>query len=47
MYRTNVQVSQEIYVISNARANANFVEHRKAEVGLPRISLLGGWAHRG
>src|ERR671918_2608848 len=39
LYRTNVQVSQEIYVFSNAQANANFLELRKAEVGripLPR-----------
>src|SRR5215213_9768518 len=47
LYRPNVQVSQEIYVFSNARATANFVELRRGEVGLPRISLLGGWAHRG
>src|SRR5215213_11034863 len=26
LYRPNVQVSQEIYVFSNARANANFLE---------------------
>jgi hypothetical protein len=32
MYRTNVQVSQEIYVFSNARANANFLELRHGEV---------------
>src|SRR5215218_959514 len=38
LYRTNVQVSLEIYVFSNARANANFFELRQGEV--PRIPLL-------
>ena len=32
LYRPNVQVSQEIYVFSNARATANFVELRRGEV---------------
>jgi hypothetical protein len=43
LYRTNVQVSQEIYVFSNTRANANFLELRKAEVQLRRIFLPRTW----
>src|ERR687889_2082800 len=42
LYRTNVQVSQGIYLFSNARANANFVELRRGEVlriPLPRTPV--------
>ena len=32
LYRPNVQVSQQIYSFSNARATANFLERREGEV---------------
>jgi len=40
LYRTNVQVSQEIYVFSNAQANANIYE--KALFVKPTWRLLLG-----
>jgi hypothetical protein len=45
LYRTNVQVSQEIYVFSNTRANANFFELRKAEVRLRRNLFPDTWVN--
>jgi len=45
LYRTNVQVSLEIYVFSNARALANFLELRIGEVrriSIPRTTVNKG-----